>query len=135
MLNHAGDHDAAEAAMRSVREARQRLLPERHPERYEVDQQLAEVLLDQGRAAEAMPLARAALDGYAAMGGAENPATLNAALTAWQALAATDDPAGATAVRAQWLDPLLARDPASLGTTLRLQRERIVETLGDQAGP
>jgi tetratricopeptide (TPR) repeat protein len=135
MLKHAGDHDAAEAAMRSVREARQRLLPERHPERYEVDQQLADVLLDQGRAAEAVPLARAALDGYAAMGDAENPATLNAALTAWQALSAAADPAGATAVRAQWLDPLLARDPASLGTTLRLQRERVVEALGDQASP
>jgi tetratricopeptide (TPR) repeat protein len=135
LVNRAGDHAAAEAAMRSVREARQRLLPERHPDRYEVDQQLAEVLIDSGRPAEAVPLARAALEGYAATGGGENPTTLNAALTAWQALAAADDPAGATAVRAQWLDPLLARDPASLGTTLRLQRERIVEALGEAAAP
>jgi non-specific serine/threonine protein kinase/serine/threonine-protein kinase len=135
MLNRAGDHAAAETAMRSVREARQRLLPERHPERFEVDQQLAEVLLDQDRAAEAVPLARAALDGFSAIAGAESPATLGAAQTAWQALSSAGDAASATAVRTQWLDPLLARDPATLSNTLRLQRERIAETLGGQASP
>jgi non-specific serine/threonine protein kinase/serine/threonine-protein kinase len=130
-LEDTGQLDEAETLLREVREQRQQALPEKHPERFEVDDVLAQVLLRRARAAEALELAGAALAGAESAFGLDHPITLSAARTTWTALRETGDRVGAHALRGRVFDPLLARDPASLAQGLRDQRERIAALLAD----
>jgi tetratricopeptide (TPR) repeat protein len=90
-----GDLEQAEQLMREVVAARQEHLPGDHPALANARAHLAQVLVDEGRHAEAVPLYRAALDGWSAALGPEHVVVAAGLRDLAAALQASGDVAGA----------------------------------------
>lgn len=123
-----GDSALAEALGRPAHDAIAAALPEAHPLRIESDHVWANILLERGRAAEALTL----LDSVVARlsgAGPPSPRLYDAAGHALRAARKAGDAEAEARIRRDTLDPLLARDPATLSPTLTRARAELADDL------